>query len=59
MKKTVREILIEVNESDLKQIEAFAETEGRSRRAQIRMIITDWVRKEMAKLESGTREGQK
>ena len=48
MKKEMREILIELNEDDLKQVEAIAELEGRSRRAQISRIISEWLKRELA-----------
>ena len=44
----MREILIELNEDDLKQVEAIAELEGRSRRAQISRIISEWLKRELA-----------
>jgi len=44
----MREILIEISEDDLKQVEAVAEVEGRSRRAQISRIISEWLKRELA-----------
>jgi len=36
-------ILIELDEDDLRQVEATAEVEDRSRAAQIRIIIAEWL----------------
>ena len=54
-----REILIEVNDDDLQQIDAIAEVEKRSRRAQISRILEEWLKQETARIESGERTGKK
>lgn len=59
MKTVPREILIELSEEQLQQVEAIAEVEGRSRRAQISRIIAEWLKQETAKIESGERTGKK
>lgn len=48
------EILIELDEDHLRQVEAIAEVEKRSRRAQISRIIEEWLKQELAKVEAGT-----
>ena len=53
------EILIELDEEDLRQVEAIAEVEKRSRRAQISRIIEEWLKQETARIESGERTGKK
>ena len=57
MRTMPREILIELSEEQLRQVEAVAEVEGRSRRAQISRIIAEWLKQEAAKIESGERVG--
>ena len=41
-------IILELDESDLRQVEAIAELEDRSRSAQLRKIIGEWLKKELA-----------
>ena len=52
-------ILLELPEKDLRQIEAVAEVEDRTRSAQIRKILSDWLKRELAETESGERTGRK
>lgn len=47
------EILIELDEADLREVEAIAETEKRSRRAQISRIIEEWLVSERKRVDEG------
>ena len=52
-------ILLDLPEDHLRQIEAVAEVEDRTRSAQIRKIIADWLKWEAAKIEAEERTGRK
>ena len=56
--KKMTKIILELDENDLRQVEAVAEVEDRTRSAQLRIIIADWLKREMARTESGERTGK-
>ena len=46
--KKMTKIILELDEDDLRQVEAVAEVEDRTRSAQLRIIIADWLKRELA-----------
>jgi len=46
--KKMTKIILELDEDDLRQVEAVAEVEDRTRSAQLRKIISDWLKRELA-----------
>ena len=46
--KKMTKIILELDEDDLRQVEAVAEVEDRTRSAQLRKIIGEWLKRELA-----------